>query len=84
MKAYNLFNLNASYRVTRSTVLTLGVENLFNADYFPCQVAVVHDTRLLLQRQRRFVQHRRGGELLIIRKVIECPRKVCAFRGHFY
>lgn len=37
MKAYNLFNLNASYRVTRSTMLTLGIENLFNADYFPAR-----------------------------------------------
>ncbi len=37
VKAYNLFNLNASYRVTRSTMLTLGIENLFNADYFPAR-----------------------------------------------
>jgi iron complex outermembrane receptor protein len=37
VKAYNLFNLNASYRVTRSTRLTLGIENLFNADYFPAR-----------------------------------------------
>lgn len=37
VKAYNLFNLNARYRATRSTVLTLGIENLFNADYFPAR-----------------------------------------------
>lgn len=37
VKAYHLFNLNASYRVTRSTMLTLGIENLFNADYFPAR-----------------------------------------------
>lgn len=37
VKAYNLFNLNASYRVTRSTMLTLGIENLFNADCFPAR-----------------------------------------------
>lgn len=37
VKAYHLFNFNASYRVTRSTMLTLGVENLFNADYFPAR-----------------------------------------------
>ncbi len=37
VKAYHLFNFNAGYRVTRSTMLTLGVENLFNADYFPAR-----------------------------------------------
>nr|WP_295866302.1 TonB-dependent receptor [uncultured Chitinophaga sp.] len=37
VKAYHLFNFNASYRVTRSTMLTLGIENLFNADYFPAR-----------------------------------------------
>ncbi|NLU91433.1 TonB-dependent receptor [Chitinophaga sp. Ak27] len=37
VKPYHLFNLNASYRVTRSTLLTLGVENLFNTDYFPAR-----------------------------------------------
>lgn len=35
--AYNLVNMNASYRLTRSTTLTLGIENLFNEDYFPAR-----------------------------------------------
>ena len=37
VKGYDLFNLNASYRATRSTVLTVGVDNLFNEDYFPAR-----------------------------------------------
>lgn len=37
VKAYNLFNLNAAYRLTPGTRLTLGIENLFNADYFPAR-----------------------------------------------
>ncbi|WP_212005307.1 TonB-dependent receptor [Chitinophaga sp. HK235] len=37
VNAYHLFNLNASYRVSHSTRLTLGIENLFNADYFPAR-----------------------------------------------
>lgn len=37
VEAYHLFNFNASYRVTRSAMLTLGIENLFNADYFPAR-----------------------------------------------
>lgn len=32
---YNLFNISASYRMSPSTTLKAGVENLFNADYFP-------------------------------------------------
>ncbi|NSL86315.1 TonB-dependent receptor [Chitinophaga sp. Mgbs1] len=37
VKAYNLVNLNASYKVTPRTLLTLGIENLFNEDYFPAR-----------------------------------------------
>lgn len=37
VKAYNLFNLNASYRLTKNALVTLGVENLFNEDYFPAR-----------------------------------------------
>lgn len=37
VKPYHLVNFNASYRVTRSTMLTLGIENVFNADYFPAR-----------------------------------------------
>lgn len=37
VNAYHLFNFNASYRVARNTLLTLGIENLFNADYFPAR-----------------------------------------------
>ena len=37
VSAYNLFNLNASYRFNKNTQLTLGIENLFNADYFPAR-----------------------------------------------
>lgn len=35
--AYNLFNLAAGYKVNKSTRLSLGVENLFNEDYFPAR-----------------------------------------------
>lgn len=35
--AYNLFNLNAGYLLAKNTRLTLGIENLFNADYFPAR-----------------------------------------------
>lgn len=37
VKAYNLVNFNANYKVTPRTLLTLGVENLFNEDYFPAR-----------------------------------------------
>lgn len=37
VNAYNLFNLAAGYKVNRSTRLSLGVENLFNEDYFPAR-----------------------------------------------
>ncbi|WDF57417.1 TonB-dependent receptor [Mucilaginibacter sp. KACC 22063] len=37
VKAYNLFNLVAGYKVNKSTRLSLGIENLFNEDYFPAR-----------------------------------------------
>jgi iron complex outermembrane receptor protein len=37
VKAYNLFNLIAGLRVNKSTRISLGVENLFNEDYFPAR-----------------------------------------------
>lgn len=37
VKAYNLVNFNASYRLTKNTLVTLGVENVFNEDYFPAR-----------------------------------------------
>ncbi|MBO9732028.1 MAG: TonB-dependent receptor [Chitinophaga sp.] len=37
VKPYNLVNFNASYKVTPRTMLTLGIENLFNEDYFPAR-----------------------------------------------
>ncbi|GEP89728.1 iron complex outermembrane recepter protein [Chitinophaga terrae (ex Kim and Jung 2007)] len=37
VKAYNLFNLNASYKLNPKTMFTLGIENLFNEDYFPAR-----------------------------------------------
>jgi iron complex outermembrane receptor protein len=37
VKAYKLVNLNANYKVSKSTMLTLGIENLFNEDYFPAR-----------------------------------------------
>lgn len=37
VKAYNLVNFNANYKVTPRTMLTLGIENLFNEDYFPAR-----------------------------------------------
>ncbi|CAM4318905.1 TonB dependent receptor [Pedobacter westerhofensis] len=32
---YNLFNFAAGYKVNKNTRLSMGVENLFNEDYFP-------------------------------------------------
>lgn len=32
---YEIINLSSSYKVSKSTLLRLGVENLLNADYFP-------------------------------------------------
>ena len=32
---YELINLSSSYKLNKSTVLKLGIENLLNADYFP-------------------------------------------------
>lgn len=37
VKAYNLVNFNANYKVTPRTMLTLGIENIFNEDYFPAR-----------------------------------------------
>lgn len=37
VKAYNLFNLLGSYAVSKNTRVTLGVDNLFNEDYFPAR-----------------------------------------------
>ncbi|SHK75377.1 iron complex outermembrane recepter protein [Chitinophaga jiangningensis] len=37
VKAYNLFNFAASYKLNPKTMFTLGVENLFNEDYFPAR-----------------------------------------------
>ncbi|SEW36913.1 TonB-dependent receptor [Chitinophaga arvensicola] len=37
VKAYNLFNFAGNYKVTPHTQLTLGIENLFNEDYFPAR-----------------------------------------------
>ncbi|WP_224997772.1 TonB-dependent receptor [Cesiribacter sp. SM1] len=37
VEAYNLVNLAASYRVNESTSLRVGIENLFNEDYFPAR-----------------------------------------------
>jgi len=35
--AYEIINLSSSYKVTKSTILKLGIENLLNADYFPAR-----------------------------------------------
>lgn len=37
VKAYNLFSFAGNYKVNKSTHLTLGIDNLFNADYFPAR-----------------------------------------------
>jgi iron complex outermembrane receptor protein len=37
VKAYNLFSFAGSYRVNKTTRITLGIENLFNEDYFPAR-----------------------------------------------
>lgn len=37
VKAYNLFSFTGSYRANKNTRITLGVENLFNQDYFPAR-----------------------------------------------
>jgi len=37
VSAYNLVNFNASYKVAPRTLLTLGIDNLFNEDYFPAR-----------------------------------------------
>lgn len=33
--SYEIINLSSSYKMNRSTILKLGIENLLNADYFP-------------------------------------------------
>ncbi len=35
VKAVSLFNFSGSYQVNRAVLVSLGVENLFNKDYFP-------------------------------------------------
>jgi iron complex outermembrane recepter protein len=35
VRAYNLFNLSSSYRMSPSTTLKVGIENLLNEDYYP-------------------------------------------------
>jgi iron complex outermembrane receptor protein len=37
VKAYHLVNFNANYKVAPRTMLTVGIENLFNEDYFPAR-----------------------------------------------
>lgn len=37
VKAYHLFSFAGNYRINKSTRLSLGVENLFNQDYFPAR-----------------------------------------------
>ncbi|HVI44643.1 MAG TPA: TonB-dependent receptor [Chitinophaga sp.] len=37
VKAYNLFNFSGNLKLTKATMLTMGVENLFNEDYFPAR-----------------------------------------------
>lgn len=32
--AFHIFNLNANYHITQNTRLSLGIENLFNEDYY--------------------------------------------------
>lgn len=35
VQPYNIFNLSGSFRMSPSTTLKAGIENVFNADYFP-------------------------------------------------
>ena len=37
VKAYHLFSFAGNYKINKSTRLSLGVENLFNQDYFPAR-----------------------------------------------
>lgn len=37
VKPYNLFSFAGSYSVKKNTRITLGIENLFNEDYFPAR-----------------------------------------------
>lgn len=35
VESYNILNISSSYRVSTSTLIKLGIENLFNVNYFP-------------------------------------------------
>lgn len=37
VKAYHLFSFAGNYKINKSTRLSLGIENLFNQDYFPAR-----------------------------------------------
>ncbi|PYF75177.1 TonB-dependent receptor [Pedobacter nutrimenti] len=37
VKAYNLFSFAGSYQIQKGTRITLGVDNIFNEDYFPAR-----------------------------------------------
>ncbi|WP_084529040.1 TonB-dependent receptor [Pedobacter caeni] len=37
VKAYHIFSFAGNYKVNKSTRLSLGIENLFNQDYFPAR-----------------------------------------------
>lgn len=37
VKAYHIFSFAGNYKVNKSTRLSLGIENLFNRDYFPAR-----------------------------------------------
>ncbi|MFB6454525.1 TonB-dependent receptor [Chitinophaga sp. Hz27] len=37
VKVYNLVNLGASYKLNAKTMFTMGIDNLFNEDYFPAR-----------------------------------------------
>lgn len=37
VKDYHLFNLSGFYSVNKNTIVTVGIDNLFNRDYFPAR-----------------------------------------------
>ena len=37
VQPYNIFNVSGSFRMSPSTTLKAGIENVFNADYFPAR-----------------------------------------------
>ena len=37
VEPYHIFNLSSSFRMSPSTTLKVGIENVFNADYFPAR-----------------------------------------------